>query len=70
MNDFVPQDQHRLARPPECAGGTQAPESGSYEQLNVFGRAIGHRVAVQQGKKLPDLPRGFAWRLVPETNGA
>ncbi|HEY1935326.1 MAG TPA: hypothetical protein VGG99_25245 [Acetobacteraceae bacterium] len=70
MNDFAPQNRHSDTEPPECAGGTQAPQSGWYDQLNVFGRAIGHRIAVQQGERLPDLPRGFAWRLVPETKGA
>lgn len=45
-------------------GGTPAPASGTYETVNLFGRATGHRVVVQQDEILPSLPRGFTWVMV------
>jgi hypothetical protein len=43
-------------------GGMLASASGTYEQLNVFGRATGHRVAVEKGDPLAAVARGFRWR--------
>ena len=64
MKDPVCHARERPASTPDYTGGTPAPASGTYEQLNVFGRATGQRVAVRKGKPLPPLPRGFTWRLV------
>jgi hypothetical protein len=47
----------------DYTGETPAPASGTYDQLNVFGRATGHRVTVDKDEPLPPLPRGFKWRL-------
>jgi hypothetical protein len=44
--------------------GQPAPRQGPYEAMNVFGRPTGQIVEVAEGKRLPDLPRGFTWRLV------
>ena len=67
MNDHVSQERLRDSAAPDYPAGTPAPESGSYEQLNIFGRATGHRVTVEQGMPLPPLPRGFAWRQARDT---
>jgi hypothetical protein len=69
MNDFASPNRDRRGARAERPGGTPAPESGSYEQLNVFGRATGHRVTARQGETLPDLPRGFSWRLARDAGG-
>jgi hypothetical protein len=45
----------------EFPGGTAAPESATYETVNLFGRRTGHRIVAQQGEFLPELPRGFTW---------
>jgi hypothetical protein len=64
MNDQVSHPRDRATSSVDYMGGTPAPASGTYEQLNVFGRATGHRVAVEKDEPLPPLPRGFAWRPV------
>jgi hypothetical protein len=64
MKDPVCHSRERPANTPDYRGGTPAPESGTYEQLNVFARPTGHRVAVRKGEPLPPLPRGFSWRRV------
>jgi hypothetical protein len=50
----------------EYPGGTPAPASATYETVNLFGSATGHRVVVQQGETLPALPRGFTWVMVED----
>jgi hypothetical protein len=62
MGDHVSHPRDRPANSADYMGGTRAPASGTYEQLNVFGRATGHRVAVKKDDPLPPLPRGFTWR--------
>lgn len=62
MKDPVCHPRERPASTQDYTGGTLAPASGAYVQLNVFGRATGHRVAVRKGELLPPLPRGFTWR--------
>jgi hypothetical protein len=64
MNDHVSHPRERPASSADYVGGMPAPVSGTYEQLNVFGRATGHRVAVEKNESLPPLPRGFTWRPV------
>jgi hypothetical protein len=41
-----------------------APVSGRYELLNVFGTATGEAVSAMEGERLPAAPRGFSWRQV------
>ena len=42
--------------------GTRAPETGHYEELNVFGSSTGRVEHVREGERLPLAPRGFTWR--------
>jgi hypothetical protein len=46
--------------------GSPAPSAGSYEQLNIFGRAIGVRVSLAAGELLPAAPRGHTWTQTRE----
>lgn len=46
----------------EFQPGAIAPDSGLYEELNVFGTPTGRAVTVTQGETFPALPRGFSWR--------
>jgi hypothetical protein len=55
-----------MARRPEHAPGEAAPETGTYEQLNVFGRSTGIRVPLTRGHPLPNAPVGHIWRLIVE----
>lgn len=64
MKDSLCHPREQPTSAQDYKGGTPAPASGTYEQLNVFGRATGHRVAVRKGESLPPLPRGFTWRPV------
>jgi hypothetical protein len=41
-----------------------APASGRYELLNVFGTATGEAVSAMEGERLPAAPRGYSWRRV------
>jgi hypothetical protein len=41
-----------------------APTSGRYELLNIFGTATGEAVSAGEGERLPAVPRGYSWRLV------
>jgi hypothetical protein len=41
----------------------QAPLTGHYEELNVFGTPTGTIIHVRAGERLPCQPRGFTWRL-------
>jgi hypothetical protein len=42
----------------------EAPASGRYELLNVFGTATGETVSAGAGERLPRAPLGYRWRLV------
>ena len=42
--------------------GTRAPETGLYEELNIFGSSTGRVEHVREGERLPLAPRGFTWR--------
>lgn len=53
----------------EYSGDTPAPQGGTYETVNLFGRRTGHRVTVREGETLPLLPRGFGWVLVAGGGG-
>ena len=43
--------------------GDPAPETGDYEECNVFGSPTGTVAHVRKGEPLPGAPRGFTWRL-------
>ena len=51
-----------MAERQEHQPGTQAPATGRYEQLNIFGTPTGVVEHVREGERLPDAPRGFTWR--------
>jgi hypothetical protein len=55
-----------MAQRPEHAPGEAAPAAGVYEQLNIFGRPTGIRVAVAHKHSLPGAPHGHTWTLVEE----
>lgn len=65
MNDHLSDPSGKPATSADYMGGAPAPAAGTYEQLNVFGRATGHRVTAEKDQALPPLPRGFSWRPVP-----
>ena len=44
--------------------GDSAPETGPYEEPNVFGTLTGKVHHAQEGDQLPSAPRGFKWRRV------
>jgi len=44
--------------------GDSAPETGPYEEPNVFGTLTGKVHHAQEGDQLPRAPRGFKWRRV------
>jgi hypothetical protein len=39
--------------------GTEAPATGRYEQLNVFGTPTGRLAHMREGERLLGSPRGF-----------
>ena len=43
--------------------GEPAPAAGIYDEHNKLGVRTGMSVMVEQGHRLPRLPRGFFWRL-------
>ena len=47
--------------------GSEAPEDGVYEQLNIFGTSTGITERVAKGGRLPLAPRGYKWRTAPWT---
>jgi hypothetical protein len=55
-----------MARHQEHAPGDAAAAAGVYEQLNVFGRPTGIRVALTHGHPLPNAPIGHSWMLIDE----
>jgi hypothetical protein len=44
----------------ELQPGQQAPVTGRYQALNVFG-SPDTIISIRAGEHLPDLPRGFTW---------
>ena len=46
------------------APGSEAPASGVYEQLNIFGTATGITERVAEGERLPLAPQGYSWRML------
>ena len=46
----------------EYQPGDPAPETGPYEELNVFGRPTGRIVALEKNEEFPTAARAFTWR--------
>lgn len=46
----------------EYQPGGCAPDTGEYEELNVFGTPTGRIAAVEKDEQLPATARGFSWR--------
>jgi hypothetical protein len=44
--------------------GGEAPATGVYQELNVFGTLTGRWKSVRAGDRLPRAPIMFSWRLV------
>jgi hypothetical protein len=53
-----------VLRQSEHAPTDDAPTSGRYELLNVFGTATGEAPYANEGERLPAAPRSYTWRLV------
>ena len=53
-----------MPHPNEHDPGDEAPHTGHYEELNIFGSRTGRTIHVQEGDRLPAAPRGFTWRRV------
>jgi hypothetical protein len=46
--------------------GDQAPDTGRYEALNIFGARTGRMVHAEDGEALPAAPHGFTWRRIAD----
>lgn len=46
--------------------GRNAPVTGGYCLIDVFGKETAIRITVAHGERLPRAPRGHGWRLVRE----
>ena len=44
--------------------GSEAPEDGVYEELNIFGTSTGITERLGKGERLPLAPQGYTWRTV------
>jgi hypothetical protein len=44
--------------------GDEAPMTGTYEPIDATGKPVPMLVTGQQGKPLPNLPKGYRWRLM------
>jgi hypothetical protein len=55
-----------MAQRPEHFPGDAVPVACVYEQLNIFGRATGIRVAEEHKHSLPSAPHGHTWALIEE----
>ena len=53
--------------PDDHLPGSEAPEDGVYEQLNMFGVSTGIAERVGKGERLPLAPPGYTWRTAPWT---
>jgi hypothetical protein len=52
----------------DYAPGSEAPEAGVYEELNVFGTSTGITERVAKGERLPLAPLGYSWRMAVGSN--
>jgi hypothetical protein len=55
--------------PSEHASGEAALATGTYEQVNIFGRPNGIRVEMLAGQPFPSSPIGHLWRAVERDGG-
>jgi hypothetical protein len=55
-----------MARQSEYASGEACEATGTYEQINIFGRLTGIRVTVTHGQPFPEAPRGHMWTLADQ----
>ena len=55
-------ERNHQVEPINYAPGSAAPESGTYEQLDVFRIPTGITEHVIRGERLPLAPRGYTWR--------
>jgi hypothetical protein len=53
-----------MPHPNEHLPGDEAPRTGHYEELNIFGSRTGRTAHIQEGDPLPGAPHGFTWRRV------
>jgi hypothetical protein len=44
--------------------GQSAPESATYEQMNIFGSPTSIRIKMMHGHPLPEAPVGHSWAVV------
>jgi hypothetical protein len=62
---LVPSDGETVVpRRSEYDPTDDAPASGRYELLNIFGTATGEVVSASKGEPLPAAPLAYCWRLV------
>ncbi|HTW71559.1 MAG TPA: hypothetical protein VME47_16850 [Acetobacteraceae bacterium] len=54
----------------EYSSGDRVPNSGDYEELNVFGSWTGRIAQMTEGDRFPAGPRGFTWRPLSERSAA
>lgn len=54
----------------EVQPGDEAPTTGVYEKLNVFGTSTGEVAVVAIGEKMPRAARGFTWRKLSDQSPA
>ena len=54
----------------EFQSGEAVPDSGVYEERNVFGTPTGHAVAVEKGETFPAIPRGYTYRSLATLSAA
>ena len=55
-----------MLRRSEYAPTDNAPASGRYELLNIFGTPTHEAVSANEGERLPAAPLGYSWRLVAD----
>jgi hypothetical protein len=53
-----------VPRRSEHAPTDDAPATGRYELLNIFGTPTGEAVSASQGERLPAAPLGYGWRRI------
>jgi hypothetical protein len=54
----------------EFPPGGSAPETGVYEELNVFGTPTGNVIVLARTETFPVLPMGFTWRPLSSLSAA
>jgi hypothetical protein len=61
-HDCLYSERNRQVGPIDYAPGSEAPEAGTYEQLDVFRLPTGITEHVIRGERLPLAPQGYTWR--------